>query len=341
VTNQRALIRSATLNGYLGLAKSLNLDGARMMRRAGLDPADLAVPDKWISAASAARLLDASATASGYADFAVRLAELRRLSTIGPLSLVLREEPDLRSVLRLLLRHERSYNEALRMRLDESEEIATLQLWCEFGEPAPTGQALALGAAALFGIIRECLGDRWRPLAICFHDHAPADLRTYHRIFGPGLQFEHDFTGLVIYESDLAAANKLSDPHMRPYAQRFLDSVISPRAWTYTDRTRELVEFLLPLGKCSMDKVARGLDLDPRTLHRRLAAEGESFNSIVHSTRAGLAERYLANDGYTMTDVSQLLGFAAPSAFSRWFNQQFGVSPSEWRSASRATEVHA
>jgi AraC-like DNA-binding protein len=336
VAPKRALVRSATLSGYLALARSLDLDAPRLLRDIGLNPSDLAVPDKWISAAAVARLLDASARVSGYADFAVRLAELRRLSTLGPLSVVLREEPDLRSALRLLLRHENSYNEALRMRLDESEEIATLRLWYEFGEPAPTDQALALGAAAVHGIIRECLGKDWRPLAICFPHRAPADLQTYHRIFGPGLQFEHDFTGLVFYASDLNAANSLSDPLMRPYAQLFLDSVISPRATTSTERVKELVEFLLPMGKCSMDQVARALDMDRRTLHRHLADEGESFSSILHSTRAGLAQRYLANERYSMTDVSQLLGFTAPSAFSRWFQQQFGVSPSEWRETSRA-----
>src|SRR5688572_10102015 len=101
--DMRRLVRSATLNGYVALARSLDLDAARLMRRAGLDPADLAVPDKWISAPAVARLLDVSATESGHADFAVRLAEVRRLSTLGPLSVVLREEPDLRSVLALLL----------------------------------------------------------------------------------------------------------------------------------------------------------------------------------------------------------------------------------------------
>jgi len=37
-----------------------------------------------------------------------------------------------------------------------------------------------------------------------------------------------------------------------------------------------------------------------------------------------------------MTDIGELLGFTAPSAFSRWFHQQFGMSPSEWRATSRA-----
>ena len=53
------------------------------MRKVGLDPADLAVPDKWISAAAVARLLEASATSRVTPDFAVRLAEARRLSTWG------------------------------------------------------------------------------------------------------------------------------------------------------------------------------------------------------------------------------------------------------------------
>jgi AraC-like DNA-binding protein len=53
--------------------------------------------------------------------------------------------------------------------------------------------------------------------------------------------------------------------------------------------------------------------------------------SIVDSTRAGLAERYLSNDRYRMTEISELLGFAAPSGFTRWFRQRFGESPSQWR----------
>ena len=158
------LVRTATLNGYAGLARSLDLDAAQLMRDAGLDPVDLASPDKWVSAAAVSQLLEDSAAASGRADFAVRLAELRRLSTLGPLSVVLREEPDLRSALTLLLRHMHSYNEALRMRLDESQDIATIRLWFEFGEPAPANQARALAVAALHGIIRECVGTSWRPL---------------------------------------------------------------------------------------------------------------------------------------------------------------------------------
>ena len=332
----RPLVRSATLNGYAELARTLDLDAAQLMRDVGLDPVDLAAPDTWVSASAVSRLLDVSAAESGRADFAIRLAELRRLSTLGPLSVVLREEPDLRSALTLLLRYMHSYNEALRMRLDESQEIVTIRLWFEFGEPAPAEQARALGLAALHGIIRECVGSSWRPLAICFQHPAPTDLETLHRVFGPGLQFEHDFTGLVMYAGDLDTPNSLSDPLMRPYAQQFLASLDAPRSQSETERVKELVELFLPLGKCSVGQVARALDMDRRTLHRHLAEDGESFSSILCATRAGLAERHLANDRYSVTDVAYQLGFTAPSAFSRWFHQQFHVSPRAWREATAA-----
>jgi AraC-like DNA-binding protein len=335
----QTFVRSATLNGYVGLAHDLGLDAAGLMRDVGLNVDDLAIPEQWISAPAVARLLVASSEVSGREDFALRLAELRRLSTLGPLSLVLREEPDLRSVVALLMRFEHSYNEALRMRLVDNEGVASLQMWFEFGEPAPAEQALTLGVAALHGIIKQCLGGNWRPLSVCFSHRAPADLETHHRMFGPALRFDHEFTGLVFYEADLESKNALADPLMRPYAQQILDTVVSPRAMTWAGRVRNRVEFLLPLGKCSIDQVARSFGLDRRTLQRNLARDGESYSSILHSTRASLSERYLSNDRYSVSEVAHLVGFAAPSAFCRWFTQQFGVSPSVWRTTSAAARV--
>ncbi|MCE5292101.1 MAG: AraC family transcriptional regulator [Nocardiaceae bacterium] len=324
-------VRCATLNGYLDISSELGLDGPRLMRKVGLDPVDLAEPEKWISAPAVARLLSLSARAADRPDFGVLLAERRRLTALGPLSVVLREEPDLRSVLALLIRYEHSYNEALRLELVEHDALVSMRMSYEFGEPAPTTQALTLGLGALHGIISACVGQSWRPVAVCFSQKAPTSRETFHRVFGPALRFEHEFTGLILYGSDLDAPNVLGDPLMRPYAQRILDTVVSPRSATGIGRVRELVEMLLPLGRCSVDQVARALGMDRRTLQRHLAREGESFSGVLHSVRAGLAERHLQNQRYSLTEIADVLGFTAPSAFSRWFSQQFGMSPTQWK----------
>jgi AraC-like DNA-binding protein len=328
-------VRTATLDGYLGLARSVGLDPARILTNAGLAVADLAVPDKWVPAAVVSRVLERSANESGVEDFGLRMAGLRRLATLGPLSVVLSQEPDLRSALGLLCRYEHSYNEALRMRLDEDGDLATMRLWFEFGEPAPTRQATELATAALLGIVRELLGRQWEPLSICFTHRAPESLDGHRAVFGPRLQFGHEFSGLVFYAVELDAANTASDPLLRPYADQLRQALGAPPAATVTGQVTQLVEMLLPVGRCSTHHVARSLGVTQRTLHRKLAAEGQSFSAIVHTTREALAERYLSADRYSQTDVSELLGFTAPSAFSRWFRQRFGVSPTEWRATSQ------
>ena len=333
----RPCVRAASLDGWVPLARSLGLDPVALTRAVGLDLADLAAPERWVPAAAAARLLELSADRSGREAFGLLLAGHRRLSTLGPLSVVLREQPDLRSALQLLVSHERSYNEALRLRLrvEEDERVVTVRLWTEFGEPAPTRQVLELAVAALLGIIRELLGTSWEPLSVSFAHRRPEVLDTHLATFGPRLRFDQPCTGLLLPTAQLDSPNEVSDPLLRPYAQRFLELLPSPRGATVSDRVRQVVEALVPVGRCSTLQVARSLGVTQRTLHRHLAEEGETFSGIVNATRAALAERYLANERYSLTDVSQLLGFAAPSTFSRWFRAQFGVTPSHWRDSAR------
>jgi AraC-like DNA-binding protein len=322
-------LRYASLSGYLELAGSLGLDGAALMSAVGLDPLGLATPDEWVPAVRASRLLELSAHESGHDDFGLRLGEYRQLSMLGPLSLVLRQEPTLRDALALLLRYEHTYNEAIRVRLSDANGLGTLRLWFEFGEPVTSRQAEDLAVAVLHGLIRELLGTPWQPLSVCFTHEGPATPESFGRLLGGRLQFGHDFTGLVMYARDLDASCRRDDPGgVRP------DDVLgslAPRGPGTARRVKELVELLLPTGRCSVDEAARTLGMDRRTLHRHLAGEHETFTSIVDGTRASLAERYLANDRYPMTEISQLLGFAAPSAFTRWFQRHFGESPTRWR----------
>jgi AraC-like DNA-binding protein len=138
------------------------------------------------------------------------------------------------------------------------------------------------------------------------------------------------FTGLVMYVRDLDAANASPNPPGRADPAETLSSLAPPTGGTASGRVRDLVEVVLPTSRCSADEVARAMGINRRTLHRHLAA-GATSSSIVDSTRAGLAERYQANDRNRMTEISVLLGFAAPSAFTRWFRQRFGDSPTAWR----------
>ena len=73
--------------------------------------------------------------------------------------------------------------------------------------------------------------------------------------------------------------------------------------------------------------------MNPRTLHRYLAREGETCSSIVDAVRVDLARRYVEDKGRSLSEVSDLLGFSALSSFSRWFRARFASSPMGWRAS--------
>ncbi|MEU7638495.1 MULTISPECIES: AraC family transcriptional regulator ligand-binding domain-containing protein [unclassified Streptomyces] len=330
----KPLVRYAALSNYVELCRSLGIDPQALMRRVGLDITGLAVQDRWIPGIAATQLLELSAAVSHHEDFGLRLAERRRLSHLGPISLVAREEPDVRSSLGLLIRHEGMYNEVLHTRLTERNGLATLKVDLELGEPAPTRQATELAVGAFHQVLRGFLGLAWQPLSVCFTHVAPADARTHRRLFGPAVEFDREFNGIVCYVGDLETPNTASDPQLRTYAGQYFASLAVARDATLRDRVRELIEVLLPTGRCSIDQVARSLGVDRRTIHRHLAESGESFSSLLHQTRAHLAEQFVTNPRRSLTEISELLGFSAPSAFSRWFRERFGCSPSAWRAQS-------
>ena len=208
----RPCVRSATLDGYVDLARSLGLDADRMLSGVGLDVADLAAPEKWIPAGDVATLLQRSADRSGHEDFGLLLAGRRRLSTLGPLSVVLSQEPDLRSALRLLNGYERSYNEALHLRLDEGERAGhhPAVAGVRGARPRPPVPRSGHGCAA-----RDhpgAVGRAWEPLSVCFSHPRPAVADAYREAFGARLQFDHPFTGLVFFADLLDARTRCPIP---------------------------------------------------------------------------------------------------------------------------------
>ena len=60
-----------------------------------------------------------------------------------------------------------------------------------------------------------------------------------------------------------------------------------------------------------------------------------AFSELVNEVRTELVQRYLANPRHSMAAISQMLGYSAPSAFTRWFSGQFWEAPRRWRGWGR------
>jgi AraC-like DNA-binding protein len=321
-------IRSASLTNFQEVARSVGLDPERMLRESGLPPGCLQEPDLMIPLESVRQILEAAAERSGVEGFGLLMAEARKLSSLGPLGMLLREQPTLRQAVEALARYARVFNEALFLTLEESGDVFVVREEVIFGDEGSVRQSTELAIGVAFQALRSFLGPGWTPLRICFAHDAPADLSVHRRLFGRNVEFGHDFNGIVCARRDLLAANPHADPAMARYAQQLLDAAQPAVQPTLAAEVRQLVLMQLSSGRCKVDRAAQLLGIDRRTLHRRLASEGQSFSEIVDAVRRELAARYTASSTRSMAEVSSLLGFSAPSGFSRWYRQQFGASPS-------------
>jgi AraC-like DNA-binding protein len=330
------LVRSACLTNYAEVARSVGLDPLQQLREVNLAARCLEHLDLKIPVEAVGRLLENSARLSGVEDFGLRMAESRRLSNLGPLALLLRDEPSIRQALEAFRDYLYLHNEGLVLRIEEEHDLVVLREEQVTVGHLPVRQAMELSIAVTYRLLKSLLGPGWAPRAVCFSHAEPRDMAIYLRIFRAPVQFNSVVDGIVCRSKDLDQPLPAADPQMSRYIHQYLQSIRQEAKTALVEQVRQMIWMLLPTGRCSVEQVASHLGRDRRTLHRQLLSQDETFSSLLDKVRSELALRHLENQERPLGEIAELLGFSALSAFSRWFQQRHGCSPSAWRCGRRA-----
>jgi len=325
------LVRTACLTHYREVALAAGLCPQRLLADAGLSPSVLRELDLKIPAERVRRLLEDSAARARDESFGLRMAESRHISNLGPVGILMREQPTLRDVLDVLLRHHRFLNAALALAIEESGGVAVIRVDVLAVEGRPARQAVELTAGVLMRVLRQFLGAAWEPRCVAFAHAAPRDPALHHRVLGRCLEFGQEFNAIVCHAADLEVANPVADRVMAHYAQQLLDTSVGAHAPSMLEEVRHAIAMLLPSGRCSIRQVSDHLGMACRTVQRRLAEQGEAFSELVDEARMALAARHLGDGSRPLGEVASLLGFSEQSGFSRWHREKFGCSPKERR----------
>ncbi|HUU33672.1 MAG TPA: AraC family transcriptional regulator ligand-binding domain-containing protein [Vicinamibacterales bacterium] len=126
---------------------------------------------------------------------------------------------------------------------------------------------------------------------------------------------------------------------LRRHADTLLERHTATTGAGMAERVRAEVLQRVRIGVPAVEEVARGLGLGVRTLQRQLRLEGVSFADLVDAVRSNLAREYLADERVSIAEMSYLLGFSEPSAFSRAFRRWTGQSPQSFRAATGGQSV--
>jgi len=325
------LIRAAALTNYFEVAGHLGLNPQPLLREVGLSRALLADPEQRIPLESVVHLLEASAEASSCSTFGLRMAESRHLSNFGVISLLLSHQPTLRDALLASMQYRHLLNESLALHVEEAGKLVIIREELVGDVPLQSHQSIELALGVLYRMGNALLGPQWHPKSVSFSHSSPSDTKVHRRVFNCTLNFDGEFNGIVCSAADLDRPNTNADPAMARYAKQFVESLPWASEFSVVHEVRKAIYLMLPMGRASIEQVAEAQGLTVRTLQRQLEASGTVFSDLVNEVRRELVVRYMQNPGYSMTTISELLGYSIPSSFTRWFNAQFGVSPQEWR----------
>lgn len=330
-------IRTSILSEFRRLALSLNLDPIALMRRSGihrrfLDDSDLTFPMHQLN-----ELLELTALTSGIEDFGIRLAESRGLPDLGPVTLMLREEDNLRAALRTLIAYFHLHSDAAYLNLQEDGE-PTLAIDIMMEGVGHRRQAIDASVGSITTMLRWLLDDDWSPAAVCFAHSRPSCTGRHQRFFRCPIYFNHEFNGIVLHKRDLDQKLTSSSPAMRRQVQRFIRSINVTPSRTYLHRVTQVIALALPRGEGRAETIATYLGTAPRTLNRRLARNGLNYSAVLESTRRNLAIQYMRDGERPLSDIAGLVGFNSLSAFSSWFRHAFDCPPSVWRKQQSETE---
>jgi AraC-like DNA-binding protein len=112
---------------------------------------------------------------------------------------------------------------------------------------------------------------------------------------------------------------------------KYLDADHAASDAMLVEHVADLARRLLPTGHCTVDVIAEGLVMHPRTLQRRLATEGLRCQDVIDGERRARAAEYLAEPRLGLSQVAGLLGYSEQSSLNRSSRRWFGKTPQQYR----------
>lgn len=328
---RHASVSASITQAVLHAAGRLGVDRATLLADCGLVESQLADPDARIPFATQEglwqRLSQLPLSEPGLA-LGLNLAP-------GPLSVLgylLQSSATLGDALAAGLRYQRLVGEGGELhRHEQGDEVHLLYRPLHPDLPATRTRVLAL-MTNWVQMVTPLLHD-FRPLRAQFVHAQPADLAPYTEVFDCPLQFSAPEYGLVLpralLTTPLIQANSPLQTLLRQHAEALLARLPSEGL---SARVVTLLGEQLAHGEPDRSELARALNLSERTLQRRLAEEGSSYQQLLNDTRRQLAEHQLSSGTLPAAEIALLLGYSEPSVFFRAFRQWTGLTPGEYRS---------
>ena len=164
---------------------------------------------------------------------------------------------------------------------------------------------------------------------------APVDAARCSALLGCAVRFGQGRNELHFDPAWAERAPQLQDPitheMAREICQRFLTEL--PYCGGTAAAVRRALLEQMPWRFPHLESMAQELSIEPRTLRRRLEAQGTTYREILADVRRTLAVDYLRKTRMTTEDIASRLGYSDAANFRHAFLRWTGRTPNEYRRA--------
>jgi len=318
------------LRVFLDGLRRLGYDADALLASAGLYRNDLLDPDGRLPCDVYGKIFGRAQTVRFIPNLALELAGITPIGAWPLLDYLVLTSDTVGAGLRQLAHYFRIVGDSIVITIRDDEDPIRV----EIGGPAPF--AVEFDAALIVRHLRAETDGRFAAESVSFR-HVPDDRASYEQRLGCRVDVAAAWDGVSIPRDAWNLPLRRSDPVLRGLLESQADAILSrlPARDGLSLEVQRALSRRVAGGDTRIESVARELALSGRTLQRRLAEEGVSYQDLLDEARKEAASRYLADATLAIGEVAYLVGYSEPAPFHRAFRRWFDTTPEGFRQKLR------
>ncbi|MCL5779160.1 AraC family transcriptional regulator [Limibaculum sp. FT325] len=322
--------RAGVLSELPVLLCDLGADTADVFDDSGVNPTTLG-PETRVPFDAMLKILDRASRKTGCEHLGLLIGLRFTFAIHGPIGRLMLTAPTLREALIDFVSWQPGYSSGAIVYLNPLGDEYALGFGT-FAASMPGSQILydaVIGVGAR--MVHDLTNGAVTPVEVQFSHRAPSDVSSYARLLKVPMRFNQHRSCLILGAEALQTPLPRFDPEKRKRTLAEIQRAVFTDPQSWSTRTRRALRHVLCTDKPTVSAVASEMGLHRRTLERRLADEGQTFEALRDEVRFAVARELLELTDIPIGEIGAILGFASPSVFTDAFRRMSGMPPSVWR----------
>ncbi|MGH8781647.1 AraC family transcriptional regulator [Paraburkholderia sp.] len=315
-----------------GMSKDLGINPARLCMGLGFDVADLSNPDCRLSFRQASSMIRRAIELSPTQGLGLRIGTAETIASIGLVGYAMLTCRTFGDAITLGINMQNHAGALLDFDIEQDKTGITIYAASRFHEPDIEMFLVEEAFGSFPKVAHALVGEAFRLASVDLSYPRPAYAEQYEQFFKCPVRFEQSRNAVVCDASWVERPLATYDPLSNRQALEFLQMAVSQE-----DTGAEFLESIERIVRRdlrnppTLGQVAAQLCMSDRTLRRRLADSGVSYQTVLDNIRHARAMALLSTPRLSIEEIAYEVGFSDSHNFRRAFKRWTGHGPRESR----------